>query len=183
MIQGYKNNPVRIRLPFVFAFVACFALTAAVRVHASAEEQIDRAVAVSQAWVGQIDSGKYEDSYSFTCDETRDKFSEDKWVDVLKAIRKQWGGVVDRHQLSNVYKPHGVKGLDGECVVVTYNTNFKNLNNATEQVVLKWEDGQWRGAGYYAGVTPDPNAPAPTPNYTQETQTDEHVTPQSPAQQ
>jgi hypothetical protein len=184
MIQGHKNKLLRVRLPLLFTFVACFAFTAAVRVHASAEDQIDQAVAASKTWVAQIDAGKYEDSYSFACDETRDKFPEDKWVDVLKAIRKQWGSVIDRHQLSHVYKPHGVRGLDGECVVITYNTNFTNLDNATETVVLKWEDGQWRGAGYFAGATPDPNAtPMPVTDSSTEIHTDEHFqpVPQSPA--
>jgi hypothetical protein len=86
--------------------------------------------------------------------------------------------------LSHVYQPNGVKGLEGECMTITYNTNFKNYNNVTETVVLKWEDGEWRGAGYFAGVKADPNAPPPEPNYTTEVQTQEHATapPKSPAQ-
>ena len=164
-------------------FTACLALLTTFHVHASAEDQIGQAVTSSQAWVTQIDSGKFEDSYSFTCEETRNKFPEDRWVEVLKTIRTPWGGVVDRHQLSHVFKPNGVPGLDGECVIITYNTNFKNLSNATETVVLKWEDGQWRGAGYFAGPTADPNAAPPTPSYTTEVHDEQHVTPQSPAQQ
>lgn len=136
---------------------------------------MDQAVSASKGWVAQIDSGKYEDSYTFTCSETRDKFPEDNWVNVLKGIRKQWGDVLQRHQMSHVYMAHGVPGLPGECVVVTYNTNFKNLSNATETVTLVWQDGQWRGAGYYAGPTPDPNAQPLAPAYTTETHTDEHV--------
>jgi hypothetical protein len=183
MQTGHKIGFVRSRLLVLATFAACFALLAAVRVHASAEGEVDKALAASQAWVAQIDAGKYDDSYTFTCEETRDKFPQDRWVNVLKTIRTPWGSVVDRHQMSHVYSPNGVKGLEGECMVITYNTKFKNYDNVVETVTLKWEDGQWRGAGYFAGVPHDPNAPDATPNYTTEVQTDEHAKPpaQSPA--
>jgi hypothetical protein len=175
MPTGHKNGFVHVRLLFTALAAACFALLAAMRVHASAEDEVNQALSASQAWIAVIDAGRYDDSYSFTCEEMRTKFPQDRWVDVLKTIRSPWGKVLDRHQMSHIYEPHGVKGLEGECMIITYNTNFKNLNNATEQVVLKWEDGQWRGAGYFAGATPDPNAPAVTPGYTTDVQTDEHV--------
>ena len=36
-------------------------------------------------------------------------------------------------------------------MVITYDTSFKNMDPVTEVVVLKWQDGKWRGAGYNAG--------------------------------
>jgi hypothetical protein len=173
--QVHKIAPVGARPLFVVTLVACLVLTAALRLHASASDQIDKAVALSQAWVAQIDAAKYDDSYSFVCEETRNKFPEDRWILVLQTIRTPWGGVVNRHQLSHVYKPHGVQGLDGECVVVTYSTDFKNRRGITEMVVLKWEDGQWRGASYFAGVPADPNAPSQDDGGTTQVQTQEHV--------
>ena len=150
---------------------------------ASAEDQVEEAVVASKNWVAQIDAGGYEESYSFACAAMRDKTPEDRWVAVLKALRKPWGPVVSRKQLSHIYKPNGVPGLNGECMVITYATAFKNLNPATEIVVLKWEDGKWRGAGYNAGPKPsdDASATPPLPNPT-ETHTEAHVkpVPQSP---
>ena len=182
MPTGHKNRFVRFLI--LSLLTVLLALFAPLRVHASAANQIDQAVNASKSWVAEIDAGKYDDSYAFTCDETRKQFPQDRWVDVLKTIRTPWGSVLNRHQLSHVYQPNGVKGLEGECMTITYNTNFKNYNNVTETVVLKWEDGQWRGAGYFAGVQEDPNAPPPAPNYTTEVQTEEHATapPKSPAQ-
>jgi len=179
MPTGHKNRFV------CFLLLLLLAVAAPLRVHASASDQIDQAVNVSKAWVAQIDAGKYDDSYAITCEEVRKAYPQDRWVDVMKTFRTPWGSVISRHQLSHVYQPRGVKGLEGECMVITYNTDFKNLTNATEQVILKWENGKWRGAGYFAGPTVDPNAPPPTPNYTTEVQTQEHVSapPKSPAQQ
>ena len=178
MQTGHKTRFVRFLVPVLLA------LLAPLRVHASASDQIDKAVNASKDWVTQIDAGRYDDSYTFTCEETRKQYPQDRWVEVLKTIREPWGTVLNRHQLSHVYQPNGVKGLEGECMTITYNTNFKNYNNVTETVVLKWEDGEWRGAGYFAGVKTDPNAPPPEPNYTTEVQTQEHATapPKSPAQ-
>jgi hypothetical protein len=107
------------------------------------------------------------------------KTTEDLWIAVLKALRKPWGPVVSRTQLSHIYKPDGVSGLNGECMVITYDTSFKNLSPATEVVTLKWEDGHWRGGGYTAGpkVSPDDNATPTTPPATTETQTQDHVKP------
>jgi len=48
-------------------------------------------------------------------------------------------------------------------------------------VVLKWDGGKWRGAGYNAGpkATPDDGStPQPPPSSTTETHTEEHVKPQ-----
>ena len=179
MLHGQNVKSIRAHLPLLLNIAAFLAFTPACA-HASAEEQVGQAITASLAWVGQIDSGKYDESYSFTCEETRDRFPQDHWVDVLKAIRHQWGDVVSRQQLRHVYKPNGVQGLNGECVVITYSTNFKHQSNATETVTLKWEDGQWRGAGYWAGPTVDPNAaPAPAPpDINTQIQTEEHVKPQ-----
>lgn len=144
---------------------------------ASAEDQVDQAVAVSKNWVAQIDAGKYEESYSFTCTEMRDKTPQDRWIAVLKALRKPWGAVINRKQLSHIYKPNGVPGLNGECMVITYDTSFKNMDPVTEVVVLKWQDGKWRGAGYNAGpkqAVDDTSTTSPPVNPT-ETQTQTHM--------
>jgi hypothetical protein len=158
-------------------FLLCLLLPG--RLPASAEDQVDAAVTAAKAWVAVIDAGKYEDSYDSTCVETRSQFPQDQWVAVLKALRAPWGPVVDREQLSHVYKSDGVPGLEGECVVLTYKTDFKNMAGVTEIVVMKWQDGRWLAAGYNARVIPDPNAPTPEPPPdVTERHTDEHAHPQ-----
>jgi hypothetical protein len=147
---------------------------------ASAEDQIDGALVASKAWIAQIDAGQYDDSYAFGCGAMRDKVPQDRWVEVLKALRTPWGPVVSRNLVRHDYKPNGYEGSEGEFVVITYDTSFKKLDPATEVVVLKWEDGKWRGAGYNAGPKASPNdesAPQP-PSSATETHTEDHVTPQ-----
>jgi len=163
------------------AAISGFFFAAMPKVLASAEDQIDNALAASKAWVAQIDAGQYEDSYAFGCGAMHDKVPQDRWTLVLKALRAPWGPVVSRNQISHIYKPNGYEGSEGEFMVITYDTSFVRLDSATEVVVLKWEDGQWRGAGYNAGakLPPDDDSAPPPPSNTTEIHTDSHVKPPS----
>ncbi len=108
------------------------------------------ASAAAQAWLTEIDAGKYEQSYDEGCTAFHNKVTQSQWITVLKALRPGLGGLVNRTETKATYRPEGIEGLDGECMVITYNTSFSKMNSETEIVVLKREDGKWRGAGYNA---------------------------------
>jgi len=164
----------------LFAGILCFLFAATPKVLASDEEKIDEAVGASKNWVAQIDAGQYDDSYTAGSGALHERVQQDRWGLILKTLRTPWGAVVNRTQVSHIYKPNGFEGSEGEYMVITYDTSFKHLSPATEIVVLKWEGGKWRGAGYNAMPKPsaeDANANQP-PNSTTEVQTQEHVKPQ-----
>ena len=160
------------------AVIVCLFFAAMPKAFASAEDQIDKALVASKAWVAQIDAGQYDDSYTFGCSAMHDKVPQERWTEVLKALRSRWGAVVSRKQISHIYKPNGYEGSEGEYMLISYDTSFAHLSPATEVVVLKWENGKWRGAGYNAGAkaSPDNSAP-PSPSSTTETHTESHVKP------
>jgi hypothetical protein len=147
---------------------------------ASAEDQIDQALVASKAWVAQIDAGQYDESYNFGCDAMHDKVPQDSWASVLKALRAPWGPVAVRKQISHIFKANGYEGTSGEFIVITYDSSFQKLHSATEVVVLKWEGGKWRGAGYNAEVQTSPGDGSETPptSSTTVTHTEPHVKPQ-----
>jgi hypothetical protein len=121
------------------------------------------ALAMARAWIAQIDAGQYDDSYSIGCIAFHERVSLDKWVSVLKTLRQPLGPVVNRKEISRTDKPDGFEGLDGECMVIKYDTSFKKLPATLEVVVIKREDGKWKGAGY--NVIPKQaieSAPVPT---------------------
>jgi hypothetical protein len=160
--------------------IACLVVVAASQAFASAEDQIDSALTVSKAWVAQIDAGNYDESYAFGCDAMHDKVPQDRWTLLLKTFQALYGPMVSRTQISHVYKPNGYEGTEGEFLIITYQSSFKKLDDATEVVVLKWDDGKWRGAGYSAGPRPTPDDGTDTtvsPGAT-ETHTEPHVKPQ-----
>ncbi len=120
--------------------------------HALKADPDDAAAQVAaKAWIAQIDSGQYLESYDAGCAEFRQKVTQDKWVLVLKAFRPSFGDVVSRRETSHEYKADGVNGLDGQCMVINYDTTFSHLHVGYETVILKLEDGKWRGAAYVAG--------------------------------
>ena len=164
----------------LIAGIFCFLFATMPKVLASAEDEIDSALATSKAWVAQIDAGQYDESYAAGSGAMHDKVPQDRWAQVLKALRVPWGPVVSRTQVNHIYKPNGYEGSEGEFMVITYDTSFAKLGAATEVVVLRWEDGKWRGAGYNAGAKPSPedNSATPPPDSTTEIHTEPHVTPQ-----
>jgi hypothetical protein len=165
-------------LPILLVVLTLLA-TAMPRGFGSAEDHEQEALVASKNWIAQIDAGNYEESYAFTCDALRDKVPIDHWVDVLKSLRTPWGSVASRKQTSHIYKPNGVHGLSGECMVITYDTMFQKMPNATEEIVLLWDDGKWRGAGYNAGPKPTDDAAAPPSDSSTETHTEPHVKPEA----
>jgi len=168
----------------LLAGIFCFLVAAMPSARASGQDQIDQGLAVSKAWIAQIDAAQYEESYNEGSQAMHDRVPEDNWVKVLKALRTLYGPVVSRAQVSHVYKGNGWEGAEGEFMIITYDTSFKSLPTATETIVLKWEDGKWRGAGYSAGPKTSPNsAPPPEPEPTTEIHTETHVTPPPPSSQ
>ena len=163
-------------LPIFVAITCAFFLSPAANM-AQADDNIGNAPAVSEQWIKQIDNGKYEESYQAGCHAFHDKVTQEKWVLVLKTIRGIYGEVLGRKQISCLYKPDGFDGLEGECVILTYDTSFKKFPDAMEMVVLKKEDGSWHGAGYNAGPKVNPNSNEAPPSATE---TESHTT-SSPA--
>jgi hypothetical protein len=107
--------------------------------------------AAARSWLAEIDAGKYEQSYDQGCTALHNKTSKVEWVTVLTAIRPEiFGKLLHRSESSFSYKPDGFEGMDGECAVLIYNASFSKIGDVMEVVVLKREDGQWRGAGYNA---------------------------------
>jgi Protein of unknown function (DUF4019) len=159
----------------------CFAFVALPQAHASAEDHINDALVASTQWLAQIDAGQYDQSYDAGSEAMHTKVPESTWSEVLNSLRNPWGAVVNRKQVSHIYKPDGYEGAEGEFLVITYDTSFKKLNPATEVVVLRWEDGKWRGAGYNARavVSPGQASDDATSSSTTETQTQHHVKPQA----
>ncbi len=167
-----------IKLAPIAAALICLLAVAGQHAFASGEDHVDDGLNVSKSWVAQIDAGQYDESYAAGSGAMREKVAQDKWSEVLKAIRSSWGPVVSRHQMSHVYKPNGFEGTEGEFLVITYETSFQRLPDAIELVVLRWEDGQWRGAGYNAGPkTSSDTASQPAPDSSTEVETQEHVKP------
>jgi hypothetical protein len=124
---------------------------------------IKAALASAQEWLAEIDAGHFDQSYAEGCLAFHNKVSRAEWDTVLKSLRMPLGPVINRKFANYSYHPDGYEGLEGECMVITYNTSFSKLPSDLEVVVLKHEDGQWRGAGYNAQPQGEAESDSPPP--------------------
>jgi len=161
-MKSFRCSLFRIIRITATACIVFFVAGAFLQSLAAPGESPVEAQAAARAWVAQIDAGQYEESYLAGCIAFHEKITKDKWVLGLKAVRAPHGAVVSRSETSHVLKPNGYQGLDGECMIIEYDTSFKNLPDGTEEVVMKHEDGIWKGAGYTVGskTAPDTNTPS-----------------------
>jgi hypothetical protein len=125
-----------------------FCLAGMLRADPAADSRAKEAVAAAQQWLAEIDANKVEESYTAGCTAFHNKVSKQQWITVLNALRPSIGNMTSRSEQSAEYKPDGFEGLEGECVLIKYNSVFSVIGASLEVVVMKREDGQWRGAGY-----------------------------------
>ena len=169
----------RFHFPLLVLTLAGFAGTGRASTEPTADPAaVKSALSSSQSWLAEIDSGKYDQSYSEGCTAFHNKVTHEQWVTVLKALRPPLGALVSRKVASYAYKPDGYEGLEGECMVIKYTTAFAKVPSDLELVVLKREDGQWRGAGYNAqpqgDAGQDTDAPPPPDAHTEVDQQPAH---------
>lgn len=160
----------------VLATFGCLLLASASPISAADPDRTADASAAARAWIAQIDAGKYEDSYAAGCGAFRDKVPEKNWILILQTLRGVFGPVINRKEVNHLYKPEGFDSLDGECMVFTYDTDFKKLPGAAELVVMKREGGVWRGAGYNAGRKSNPAGETQSAIPGPQTESESHTT-------
>ena len=134
-------------------FVVCCLLFVAILRCPAADDPFDSALPAAQAWLGLIDAGNYDGSYDTAGRGLYEKVPTKKqWVTALKIMRAPWGGVVNRSPIQHLYQPNGIIGLNGECMLIAFDTSTKKDSDTKEVVVLRFEDGKWRGVGYTMGA-------------------------------
>jgi hypothetical protein len=140
-----RGFPKNLLLP-VAALLLC--ASGMLRADPADDSRAKEAVAAAQHWLTEIDANKVEESYGDGCAAFQNKVSKQQWITVMNALRPSIGNLTSRSEQSADYKPDGFEGLEGECVVIKYNSVFSVIGPALEVVVMKRENGQWRGAGY-----------------------------------
>jgi hypothetical protein len=164
-------SPVRRLLSPLVA--CCLLLVAVPAFSAPDQDPFNSALSAAKAWLGLIDQGHYDESYDAGGAALHDQLPDRKtWSSSLKIMRSAWGDILDRKPTQHLYQPNGFSTLPGECMVIAFETDTKKQSTVTEMVIMRYEDGQWRGAGYTMGSKPGAQpdmAPAAVSTTTQET--------------
>jgi hypothetical protein len=105
----------------------------------------------TEAWLAEVDSGRYADSWDKAAEAFRSALSRTAWDSTMRALRGPLGAVTSRELLGAqpVTDPPGAP--PGEYVLLQFRTQFAGRElPAVETVVpMKDKDGVWRVSGYF----------------------------------
>ena len=162
---------------FPWLLTGLFALSPMARAD---DDGVGDALSVARTWLGEIDAGRYDQSYSEAGSALHDKVPQDTWVKILNTERPLLGKVVNRAEVSHVLHPDGLEGVTGTFLVVSYHTDFAAKQDEVEYVVVRHEFGGWRCVGYDFGPANPPPATDSDDKPTTTT-TDETLAPPTPS--
>lgn len=123
----------------------------AVAVSTGVAEEIDTAPAMvaSEQWLAKVDAADYAQSWEAAATELRKLVAKSQWEFGLQAARGPMGVVQSRKVRTAAYTRSLPGAVDGEYVVIQYDTRFENHPLATEVVIpMREKDGSWKVSGY-----------------------------------
>lgn len=110
-------------------------------------------VALSQAWLQEIDGGRFQQSYDRSGTWFHHLCTPEEWASWMTKRSLNSGKCTQRQQVKEVRfetEPSGKTA--GEWAYVEFASSFEKRGDSTELVVLKKEaDGTWKVAGYAMG--------------------------------
>lgn len=113
-------------------------------------KQEKEAVIIATTWLHLIDDGKYGQSWDESSGLFRKSLPRNQWTGLMARTRKTFGPMILRNLISREYTASLPGAPDGEYVVITFRTTFRNKKQSIETVTpMKDTDGKWRVSGYY----------------------------------
>ena len=116
----------------------------------ASEEKEAAAVAAAKTWLALVDEGKYGESWATAAAYFKSAITQEKWEQMLTAVRNPLGRLVSRELSSKTYMQSLPGAPDGEYVVIQFKTAFENKKSAIETITPMLDsDGEWRVSGYF----------------------------------
>ena len=110
----------------------------------------NNAVVISTLWLQLVDGQEYGRSWDETAGIFKRSVPRERWIGLMASSRKNFGNVMIRSLDARKYATSLPGAPDGEYVVITYRTKFRNKKDSVETVTpMKDRDGKWRVSGYY----------------------------------
>jgi hypothetical protein len=139
------------------AVALCFAAWADTSSDHAAE--VSAATQQAAAWLGALDLGHYDEAWNGLATVMQTGSTQEQWANDMRAPWEKLGKVVGR-DLQRPEFSTAVRGAPtGRYVTATYLSHFSDAAPILETVLLSFEDGRWRVAGYSVSAVPDPAMP------------------------
>lgn len=108
------------------------------------------AAVAAENWLSLIDNDDTSESWNQAASLFKTAVSSEQWKISLDAAQVPLGKVVSRKLKTKQYADELPGALDGDYVVIEYETSFERKRNGTETITLvKDTDGEWRAGGYF----------------------------------
>jgi hypothetical protein len=113
--------------------------------HTAAEQAAERQ---ALGFLQYLDQGRYADSYAYTSKLIRSKLDRDQFAKDIEKDRAPMGAKESRELTDAHYTTQFPDAPAGQYVVLHYRTNFAKKKGEVETVILTYERGYWRVAGW-----------------------------------
>ena len=111
---------------------------------------VSLAVPATIAWLGLVDNGAYEASWTDAAPYFKAAVSQADWVKAMRAFRAPLGGLISRKIKSSYYTTALPGAPDGNYVVIQFDTVFERKAHTIETVTAMLDDDdRWNAAGYF----------------------------------
>lgn len=105
------------------------------------------AVAKGQAFLAQLDKGEYAKAYQGASKFMKGQVDATKFKQGISAAKARVGARKSR-KFQGSQATTALPGAKGDFHVLTWSSSFANLPQAREVIVVSFEEGQWKLAGY-----------------------------------
>jgi len=101
-------------------------------------------------WLKMVDDGRFAESWKDASEIFRYSLQPEQWITMISSSRNSLGRPVSRQFYRSLYTKKLPGVLDGEYMIVEFNTVFENKTGAMETVTSRLDkDGIWKISGYF----------------------------------
>ena len=141
-----ENNEMRTKI--IPGFATMILLSASILMAQNAEKE-KASSAAAEKWLVLVDEGSYAASWKEASGTFRTALEQERWEQLLWAVREPLGKVISRNKKSASYVTSPPSAPAGEYFVILFETSFENKKSAVETVIsIRDKDGKWRVSGY-----------------------------------
>jgi hypothetical protein len=100
-------------------------------------------------WLANVDAGNYDASWDLASAYFKSQLTKEQWYALVKPVRDAVGPVVSRGAAQVTQTDTLPNAPFGKYLVIVIRTKFAMNDHATETIIMKMEDGEFKVAGYF----------------------------------
>ena len=112
--------------------------------------KIERATVAAMDFLKLVDTGDYEAARKEGAALLKERVTLNDWIAKLAGVQVTLGPVLKREQVEASYSTTARNSPDGEYVMLTFTSNFKQKVGVSETIIVMLDKNRgWRVAGYF----------------------------------